>query len=58
MNKLTKDIAKWLGIDIEMAAKVQTQMSVYWGADFSEDSTASLKMMAKMAYAEMISCVS
>ena len=57
MNKLTKDIAKWLGIDIEMAAKVQTEMSVYWGADFSEDSTASLKMTAKLAYAGMISCV-
>lgn len=56
MNKLTQDIAKWLGIDIELAAKVQTDMSVYWGADFSEDSTASLKMTAKMAYAEMISC--
>jgi len=54
MNKLTKDIAKWLKIDLELAAKVQTEMSVYWGADFSEDSTASLKMTAKLAYAEMI----
>ena len=57
MNKLTKDIAKWLKIDLELAAKVQTEMSVYWGADFSEDGTASLKMTAKLAYAGMISCV-
>lgn len=58
MNRLTQNIAKWLGIDIELAAKVQTEMSAYWGADFSEESTASLKMTAKLAYAGMISCVS
>lgn len=53
MNKLTQDIAKWLGVDAETAYKVQNEMAIYWGADFSEDSTAQLKATAKMAYAEM-----
>ena len=53
MNKLTQDIANWLKISMEAAYKVQTAMAVYWGADFSEDSTASLKKTARMALNEM-----
>jgi len=53
MNKLTQDIAGWLKISADAAYKVQVAMGMYWGADFSEDSTASLKKTARMAFAEM-----
>lgn len=53
MNKLTSDIAQWLGVDLGTAYKVQNEMAVSWGADFSEDSTKTLKATAKMAFAEM-----
>ena len=52
MNALTKEIAKWLKISLEDAANVQDDMAIYFGADFSEDSTRTLKMLAKMAWAE------
>ena len=53
MNKLTQEIAGWLNISAEAAYKVQNEMALYWGADFSEDSTASLKATARMAFDEM-----
>ena len=52
MNELTKKIAQWLKISLEDASKVQREMAGL-GADFSEDSTSTLKTLAKMAYAEM-----
>lgn len=54
MNKLTYDIAGWLNVDLDTASRVQSEMAIYWGADFSEDSNATLKRIAKMAYAEMV----
>jgi hypothetical protein len=53
MNKLTQEIAAWLNISIEAALKVQSAMSIYWGADFSEDSTATLKKTARLAFNEL-----
>lgn len=53
MNQLTKDIAKWLKISIEDAIKVQNEMSIYWGIDFSEATLKELKLVAKLAYSEM-----
>lgn len=53
MNKLTQDIATWLGVSTETAYKVQNEMAIYWGADFSEDSTEQLIATAKLAYTEL-----
>lgn len=53
MNQLTKDIAKWLKISIEDTIKVQNEMSIYWGIDFSEATLKELKLVAKLAYSEM-----
>lgn len=53
MNKLTQDIAGWLSISLDDAAKVQHEMAVFWVVDFSEASLGELKSIAKAAWQEI-----
>lgn len=53
MNALTLKIAGWLKVSVDDAAKVQDEMGVYWGIDFSEATYGELKSVAKLAHAEM-----
>ena len=46
MNALTKDIMKWLNIDIELALDVQYKM-METGISFGNSSTRELKQCAK-----------
>jgi hypothetical protein len=57
MNKLTREIAEWLNVDLETALRVQNHMAVLCGSRFSQDSTSKLKKDARTAYASLQAAV-